>query len=945
MTRFLCSRLVGRADELAALHDLVRASAAGNGRAHALVGAPGLGKTRLVREAVTAAGAAAVVAAVGRCSGGPATAPLRPLSEAVTALVRGRTTPDDAALRPYLPVLGRLAPDLLPTGADASAPDPDPVHLGEGLLRLLEAHGRGRGALLVVEDVQDGDTLTLAVLEHVADALAAPAAGVGLSLLLTLRPDRCAGRDVVDTLVARRSVQTSVLQALPDPQVEELVRACAPGLPGPVVQAVVQRAGGVPFLAEELLSAAADEVGHVDPRRVAEVVPLSLADAVHRRAVVLQPDVRELLLLAALVGRSADPALLAAATGAATERVVRALQPARAAGLLADDDPCAFRHALTRDAVLAAVLPAERAVQARRLLQAVEGVPTEPTVLAQLAEAAGDAAAAARGWLAAGEEALRRGLPDSAQTALRQAHLRAEEARDRGLAGAVAVRRLAALALAGRADEVLQLCDGLRAAGRLEPQVVAELHLHAARAALDAGQRRRAERELARCGSDDASALALGALVALADDRLEQAQARAQRVLDLPQPPPAAVCEAWEVLGRLRRPRDLAGARAAFEAGHRTACAAGLVLWEVRALHELGTIEMFLTGRPDRLEDAHRAATAVGALTVRAVLDMQIASCHALALEPEAALERAAAAARVAEQTGARPLAAAAAVTTAHAHAYAGRWADAAAAAERARALADEDPETLAMLAGLLDGLGGLLDEDRLRAARGFAELGRLVPLAPRMPPTPAQALRVLLATVDRTPDAPQARAQADAAGVATAPYNALLLAYADAVGLGQAGKAAAAERRVREADAALQALDPGPVVQRLRALGLRLMAQAALRDGWGEPVPWLREAVLAFEQRAPAVAHACRALLRQAGAQVARPRAGDGVPPALRVLGVTAREHEVLLLVASGASNREVAAHLHLSTRTVETHVARLLDKTGATTRVDLAPWGLATT
>lgn len=945
MTGFPCPQLVGRADERTALAALVHASAAGNGSALALIGEGGLGKTRLAREAVRAALSAGVVAAVGRCAGGCATAPLRPLSEAVTALVRGRTTPEDPALRPYLPVLGRLAPDLLPPGADACAPDPDPVHLGEGLLRLLEAHGAGRGAMLVVEDLHDADVVTLAVLEHVADALAAPGAGLGLSLLLTLRPDAGAGRDLVEALSARRSVRTSVLRAMPDLQVEELVRACAPALPGAAVEVVVQRAGGVPFVAEELLSAATDGLGCVDARRVADVVPLSLADAVHRRAAGLQPQVRELLLLAALVGRSADPALLAAATGDTPERVVRALQPARAAGLLADDDPCAFRHALTRDAVLAAVLPGERAVQASRLLQAVEVVPAEPAVLAQLAEAAGDPAAAARGWLAAGEDALARGLPDSAQTALRQAHLRAEEAGEPELAGAVAARRVAALALAGRAEEVLQLCDALRSAGRAEREVLGDLRLHAARAALDAGQRERAEREVADCPRDDASALALGALVALADDRLDEAEARAQRVLELPQAPPAAVCEAWEVLGRLRRTHDLTQAQAAFAAGHRTACAAGLALWEVRALHELGTIEMFLRGRPDGLEEAHRAATAVGAVTTRAVLDVQIASCLALAQEWEPALERAAAAAQVAEQTGARPLAAAAAVTAAHAHGYAGRWDEAAVEAERARTLADDDPETLAMLAGLLDGLGGLLSEDRVRAVGGFAELRRLVPLAPRMPPTPAQALAALLATVDRAPEAASARAQAEAAGVATAPYNALLLAYADAVELGRAGKGAQAQRRVREADAALDAYEPGPAVQRLRILGLRLMAEAALRDGWGEPVPWLREAVVAFEQRAPAVADASRALLRKAGAPAPRPGAGDRVPPRLRVLGVTPREHEVLLLVASGASNREVAARLHLSTRTVETHVARLLHKTGAVTRSELAPWGLAAT
>jgi DNA-binding CsgD family transcriptional regulator len=54
----------------------------------------------------------------------------------------------------------------------------------------------------------------------------------------------------------------------------------------------------------------------------------------------------------------------------------------------------------------------------------------------------------------------------------------------------------------------------------------------------------------------------------------------------------------------------------------------------------------------------------------------------------------------------------------------------------------------------------------------------------------------------------------------------------------------------------------------------------------------------------------------------------------------VTAREAEVLVLVAEHLTNADIAARLHLSTRTVETHVARLLAKTGTTDRAGLRSW-----
>src|SRR6266487_519478 len=70
--------------------------------------------------------------------------------------------------------------------------------------------------------------------------------------------------------------------------------------------------------------------------------------------------------------------------------------------------------------------------------------------------------------------------------------------------------------------------------------------------------------------------------------------------------------------------------------------------------------------------------------------------------------------------------------------------------------------------------------------------------------------------------------------------------------------------------------------------------------------------------------------------------RDGDGMADRLARAGVTDREAEVLWAVAERLRNREIAARLHLSVRTVESHIAALLRKLGAPDRVALAETGV---
>ena len=64
--------------------------------------------------------------------------------------------------------------------------------------------------------------------------------------------------------------------------------------------------------------------------------------------------------------------------------------------------------------------------------------------------------------------------------------------------------------------------------------------------------------------------------------------------------------------------------------------------------------------------------------------------------------------------------------------------------------------------------------------------------------------------------------------------------------------------------------------------------------------------------------------------------------PGATRPAALTAREGEIARMIARGLSNRQIAAALAVSGRTVEWHVGNVLEKLGLQSRVQIAVWAL---
>ena len=908
--------MVGRDSELAQLQQAWRAG----GQMLVVRGRAGIGKSRLVREVADFVRGAGGTVLAGRCSPTASDVPFRPLREALLTAARVGLAPSPQ-LDAFRPILGSLVPEW--TGEHAAGSDGGLMVLAEGVLRLMvEWSAPQAPAILIVEDLQWADLETLAVIEYLADHLS----GHAVLVVATLRDDEPgSGGELVSGLWARRAVQLISLSPLDRAHSEAMLREClgaASALPE-FADAVVARSDGVPFFIEELLATALEGADS------GQLVPGSIAAAVGARLGLLPESTVRFLGFAALLGRSFDWHVVAAATGCPPQEAIDRLREAARVQLIdVDGAGFRFRHALTADAVQASLLRAERQYMCASLLAtlqllhpSLEGETCQ--LAASLAAEAGDRVRAADLWLEAARRALREGSLGSAEAlALRAQDIRPLPA-DRVLLSIWALAGQPWRALeagrrilssgdcdpAVRTDVLFELVDAMITAGRWGD---AESYLETLRAegTLDRpGTARRtigeAEVALARNHAAAAVALARAALADAQDDKLAE-----------------VACRALWVIGRVERGSDTDVARTAFQQAYECASRNGLQVFRVKSLQELGTIDMFETLGTARLEVARREALAAGAISMVAMIDLQLAAIYCARGQAGLALAAAARCEEASRRFGLASLPMSLALQ-AVAHGFSGNSAAMEAAAEQARATEGDDytvrMHILANGVGLFHLGEGQLPEaldamdramDVLRVGGGARDFpGRWA----------------LLRTVTDT-GGEEARDECRRLHFDTAMSRATLR-VADAVAAGREGRPAASI--FAEADRDLGRIESGFT----RSLARLLAAPCAYRDKWGQPTVWLRESLANFEDLGlPNFAGRCRAALRAMGEPVPRRPRGEGprVTGPLAAQGVTPRESEVLAQIAAGRSNREIAGALHLSVRTIEKHVERLLMKTG---------------
>jgi DNA-binding CsgD family transcriptional regulator len=346
--------MIGRSQPLNQLLGLVDAAGvtAADLPAVALVaGEAGIGKTRLLRELIRAV-------------------------EPSTVVLAGQAEPGTLG-RPY-----ELAGAVL--GQDLSV-EPDPLRAA---LDLATAKVGTRPALLVFEDLHWADAESVAVIDRIAQQ-----PWPSVVLIGTYRPEdlsrRLPGGELLLRLERRHDVEQVRLERLQRAEVGALLgSAFGVTPPSSVIEALYQRSGGNPFVIEELVGSCRDVAIEDLP---AVGLPWSLREVVSRQLEGLTAEQRTVVETVAVCA-SAPFDVLAQVAGLEEGHLLDALRTLVGRDLLveAKEDVFGFRHALVRDAVEGQLLGRERRSLHERALDVLRRHPgTDAATLALHAAGAG----------------------------------------------------------------------------------------------------------------------------------------------------------------------------------------------------------------------------------------------------------------------------------------------------------------------------------------------------------------------------------------------------------------------------------------------------------------------------------------------------------------------------------------------------------------------------
>ncbi|MBN1485139.1 MAG: protein kinase [Chloroflexia bacterium] len=386
-------RMVGREQEFAEAKAIWQRAAAGEGQVLLISGEPGIGKTRFVYELTTLVQVLGGWTLRGECytEGG---APYAPLSQILRELL---SDPARTGAKPDLPDmimadLLTLAPDLrelypqIPYNPSLD-PQAEQQRLFESVFALCTALLKTNPLLLVIEDVHWADGGTLLLLRHLARRFR----DLPLLIVLTYREiqiDQAQGLDELLLDLSRKHITTRIkLGRLSREQTRSLLAVMFDDeITDEFLALIYRETEGNPFFIQEVCKTLIDE-GHIyredgvwQRDNVEQIqIPQSVRLAIRSRLNRLTDEVQDVLLMAAILGREFEFAVLREACEQDEETLIEALEQAERAQLIlelkrADRELFRFAHGLMPSTLRESVSGLRRHRMHRRAAQAIEAV-------------------------------------------------------------------------------------------------------------------------------------------------------------------------------------------------------------------------------------------------------------------------------------------------------------------------------------------------------------------------------------------------------------------------------------------------------------------------------------------------------------------------------------------------------------------------------------------
>jgi DNA-binding SARP family transcriptional activator len=369
--------LIGRKGEWAALARALEEAWQGRGRAVAILGEAGIGKSRLVAELAAEGGRRGGRVLVGHCYELEQILPFRPWVDALGSGLEGPASPELEGLSPvWRAELARLLPEWAEAGLQpASAPD-EYLRLFEAVAQLVGCLAFRQPLALILEDLHWADEMSLRLLGFLSRrALPWPVIIVG-----TVREEELGDtpllRRLLEGLNREQCLQTLTLSPLAKADTESLARTllganedeAALARLGKQIQAASE---GNPFMVVETVRA----IRQGTWPRPAGALPLPdrVREVIAGRLERLSERARQLAAVAAVIGREFDFALVQHAAGLAAPEAAEGMEElVRRRVLHGVGEHFDFTHDRIREVAYSNLLSPYRRLLHRRVAEALE---------------------------------------------------------------------------------------------------------------------------------------------------------------------------------------------------------------------------------------------------------------------------------------------------------------------------------------------------------------------------------------------------------------------------------------------------------------------------------------------------------------------------------------------------------------------------------------------